>query len=176
MRIEINEPGSEAFYREVVNVSGQHRRLMRKPEAKLRDHFRALRVNIILCAVFLALNLVMALTWGADTLSWVAGVLMVFCIALNGGFLMQYHRLLRALMARDGAAVLTVDESGVELDREGVQKVRLDWSTVAFVRVFQESLCFVPREAGSLLVAVDRKYAAQVLEELRHCAPDVKVY
>lgn len=176
MRIEISEPGSEAFYRDVVNVLGQHRRLLKKPEAKLHDQFRALKRNAILCGVILALNLAMALAWGADTLTWVAAALMVVVLVLNTAFLIQYCRLLRGLMARDGTAVLTIDESGVELDRPGVQRAYLDWSTVAFVRVFERCLCFVPKEAGGLLVSVDHRYASQVLEALRRCAPNVKIY
>ena len=176
MRIEIRVPGSDAFYREAVNVSGQHRRLIKKPEAKLRDQFRAFRVNTILCAIFLTLNLVVAFTRGADTVSWVLAALMVFCIVLNVSFLLQYHRLLRSLKGTEGIAVLTLDEQGVELVRSDGVKVRLDWSTVAFVRVFEHSVCFIPRRTPGIVLSVERSYAAPILEALREYAPDVKVY
>ena len=79
------------------------------------------------------------------------------------------------MMDRTEAAVLTVDEDGVELQR-GDQRFRLGWSSIAFARVFEESLCFVPSGTVGVLIAVDRRYASQVLETMRKCAPDVSVY
>ena len=39
MRININEKGSEAFYREVVNAAVQYRALMKQPDRKLKDYY-----------------------------------------------------------------------------------------------------------------------------------------
>lgn len=175
MRVEIHEAGSEAFCREVVHVIGQHRTLLKKPEAKLKNQTKGFKTSIILCAVLLALNVAMSVAWGWDTLSWVAVAQMAVLILLNAAFLIQYRRMVRGMMAHTEPAVLTVDEDGVELQR-GDQRYRLGWTSIAFARVFEKSLCFVPRDAVGILIAVDRRYASQVLEEMRHCAPDVKIY
>jgi hypothetical protein len=175
MRIEINEAGSEAFCREVVHVIGQHRRLLKKPEAKLKNQMKGFKGSIILCAVLLVLNVAMAMAWGWDTLSWVAVVLMAVLILLNAACLIQYLRMVKGMMARTEPAVLTVDEDGVELQR-GDQCFRLGWSSIAFARVFEESMCFVPGDTVVVLIAVDRRYASQVLETMHKCAPDVNVY
>ena len=39
MTIEIKEKGSEEFYREVVSVTTQYQRLIKKPDLKYRDLF-----------------------------------------------------------------------------------------------------------------------------------------
>ena len=39
MKIEISERGSEAFYREVVNISAQYRYILKNHHHKLKDYF-----------------------------------------------------------------------------------------------------------------------------------------
>ena len=39
MKIEISEKGSEAFYREVVNISAQYRYILKNHHHKLKDYF-----------------------------------------------------------------------------------------------------------------------------------------
>ena len=64
MRIEIKEKGTPEFYKEVVDVSAQYLRLMKKPESKLKDTFKMLKGYIALCTVFLALVLITGFAWG----------------------------------------------------------------------------------------------------------------
>ena len=40
MKIEIKEKGSEAFYKEIVNISGQYRYLIKNHNYKLKDYFK----------------------------------------------------------------------------------------------------------------------------------------
>lgn len=176
MTIEIREQGSKAFFKEVVCVLTQHRRLLKHPEAKLRDTWRMLWLYLVLCVGMLLLSGGMALAWGPDALTWVALTLLTVALVLNAGYLVTFHRLLRGLMERSGPATLTVDENGVELDRPGVQRVRMDWSTVAFLRVFRESLCVLPTQTGGVCIAVSALYAPAVMEALKECGATVKVY
>ena len=39
MKIEISDKGSEAFYREVVNISAQYRYILKNHHHKLKDYF-----------------------------------------------------------------------------------------------------------------------------------------
>ena len=77
LRIEVKEKGTRAFYKEVVSVTYQYLRLMKKPERKLRDSFKELTVYIAICAVFLALLAVMGFAWGFDGLTIIAMAVML---------------------------------------------------------------------------------------------------
>ena len=66
MTIEINEKGSEAFYREVVNISAQYRYILKNHHHKLKDYFKQFKILLMLGTVFLVLLLLMAAFWGID--------------------------------------------------------------------------------------------------------------
>jgi hypothetical protein len=175
MRIEIREKGSEAFYRETVNVVSQYRALLAKPERKLRDNFRILLVDTVVCAVLLALLAAMAAAWGADGLTYAAVAVMaitgIFCVV----FLVNMKRMLRNMMESGGRSVVTLDESGVELEKEGAQTVRLAWNGVAFVRVFRESVCFFARDGMGFVISVDRRYERELLDWLAAAGTGVRL-
>ena len=71
MTIEIREKGSKDFYEETVNVISQYRGLIKKPEMKLRDRFKTLKIYIILCAALVVMLALMGIFWGMDTLTLV---------------------------------------------------------------------------------------------------------
>ena len=52
MKIEINEKGTPEFYKEVVCTTAQYARLVKNPEAKLVDSFKAIKTYIILCCFY----------------------------------------------------------------------------------------------------------------------------
>lgn len=177
MRIEIHDPPTPAFCREVVCVLTQHRELLKRPEAKLRNVWAWMYGTICFCLAMLVFNTVSAIYWDTDFFLMVLvylvhGVVLSFDLLLLG----RDKELYRGLLERGGSAVLTVDAQGVELDRPGRQRVRLDWGTVAFVRVFRESLCVVPRETGGVLIAVSARHAAAVMEALKENDVKIEVY
>ena len=167
MRIEINEPGSEAFYRETVSVACQYRFLLKKPTRKLKDLFRAMRGNLILCAILLALMAALTLLDGADAARIAALVLLAVDMVLCGAYLVGLNKMLKSAMDNKRKSVLTLDDEGVELDKEGAQRVRASWDNVAFVRVFREGLCFFTKDGSGFVIAVSRRYERELLSYLK---------
>ena len=80
MTIEIREKGSKDFYEETVNVISQYRGLIKKPEMKLRDRFKTLKIYIILCAALVVMLALMGIFWGMDTLTLV-GIVFLAIVA-----------------------------------------------------------------------------------------------
>ncbi|MBR2731796.1 MAG: hypothetical protein IKD72_07410 [Clostridia bacterium] len=179
MRIEISAKEkagrSKRYYREFLVVSANYRRLIRQPSCRLRNPFREYLVLLIVGC--LLLGLLGAVTGFADfdaptvaaLVLW--GVIMLLCIFR----LIRLFQLCAALAHDPKDAVLTLDAEGIELDRAGTQTMRLAWSGVAFVRVFRESICILPKERTSLLFAIDRKYEAQILNELKAQHPEILI-
>lgn len=175
MTIEIKEKGTKEFYEEVVNVTSQYKKLINNPGMNLRNNFRSLRQYIVVCAFFLIALIVMGIMWGMDTMSVVGIVLMVIVIALCGFLLFNMRSMVGKYLADERTSVVTLDENGVELEKEGSQVVRLAWDSVAFVRVFKESVCFVSKDVAGLVLAINKGYQQQILDYLRTNEQSVKV-
>ena len=152
LRIEVNEKGTHAFYKEVVSATYQYQGLMKKPERKLRDSFKELKIYILICAALFAALAAMGFAWGFDGIT-------------IGGMIVT--------LADPKPSVLILDEAGVELNKEGAQVIRTAWDNVAFVRVFRESVCFFSKGVRGLVIAVNRGREEEVLDYLN--SNDIKV-
>ena len=62
MRIEISEKGSDAFCREVVNITAQYRSILKNHNHKLKDYFRQFRLLLVLGAAVLVILILMAVS------------------------------------------------------------------------------------------------------------------
>lgn len=166
MQLEIKEKGSKAFYTETVNVVSQYRALLKKPDRKLKDNFRIFRLYIIICSVMLALNGLMWYFWGTDSASLAVFAMLVICIVMCGAFLYSMTKMRNAMMSDGRSSVLTLDESGVELNKGGSQIVRFSWDDVAFARVFKESIAFISKDRSGMVISVDRRYLDAIMDYL----------
>ncbi len=175
MRIEIKGGRTRAFCQQAVNVFHQYPNLMKHPQGKLKNYFRSLQRYVTICTALLVILGAMCIFWGPDALTITAMVLMALLIVLSSAFLFRLNQLCRQMMEDHRRTVLTLDEEGVELEKEGAQRVRLAWSAIAFVRVFSEALCFIPGDSTGLVMAVSRDYQEEILAYLREHNPDLPV-
>lgn len=167
MRIEIKETGNEAFYKEFVNVFGQYRNLMKNPEMKLKDHFKSLRSYImILVGMFVILTL-SNMYLGFDFLGIFSMVVLAVVAVLCAVVLKNFNNIYQSYLNDPRTSVVTVDETGVELNKEDSQVVKLGWENIAFARRFDESLCFLPKDNTGLIIAIPKKYEEQIKDEIQ---------
>lgn len=175
MVIKIDHKGSEAFYKEVVNIVAQYRGLLKRPERKVEDLFKTYSLLAIACAIFFVLLGAMAIFWGADSMTNVLMVLMAVLFVILIVYLSTLKKLKRSMMEDGRSSIITIDENGVELNKEDSQVVKLAWNNVAFARVFNESICFVSRDVSGLIIAMERVWENEVIPYLREVAPDLKI-
>ncbi len=175
MRIEITEKGSEAFYREVVNISAQYRYLLRNHNYRLKDYFRQFRTLLILGAVCFVLLLLMAVFWGIDPWGYAILAALGITVAMCAVYLHVLNKMLRAMLADSRPSVLSFDDTGVELNKGGSQIVKLGWDNIAVVRVFRESLTFVSGDHTGIVISAAKRYAGQILEWLQENQPSLEV-
>ena len=175
MVIKIDHKGSEAFYQEVVNILAQYRGLLKKPERKVDNLFRTYMLLAIACAVMLAVQIILAVMWGAGTSTKMLMIVMTMLFAVLLIYLFSLNKLKKAMMKDARSSLVTIDETGVELNKEDSQVVKLAWSNVAFVRVFPESVCFFSKDASGILIAMERAWEGEVVPYLRTIVPDLKI-
>lgn len=172
--ITIRERGSEAFYRETVNVLSQYRALLKRPEKKLADNFRTLRIYSILCDILFVLFVLLAIRKGLDGGRLAALILLFFASVLASVYRTNLNRMARKLESHS-VSVLTLDTQGVELDHKEVQTVRLAWNNIAFIRVFTESIAVLSKDGAGLVISIDRRYENEVIPWLRENRPDIRM-
>ena len=175
MVIKIDHKGSEAFYQEVVNVVAQYRGLLKKPDRKVENLFQTYRLLAIACAVLFVILAAMAAFWGADTMTKVLLVLMAVLFVFLLVYLSTLNKLKKTMMSDERTSVVTIDETGIELNKEDSQIVKLAWDNVAFVRVFGESIGFFSRDVSGLVIAVERAWEPHILPYLRETVPGLRI-
>ena len=175
MTIEINEKGSREFYKETVNAVSQYNRLKKDPPRKLKDYFRSFRIYIILCSALLVINALMWIFWGTDQFTIAVAALMIICIVMSAAFLHGMNKLQNSMMSDDRTSVLTLDESGVELNKGDSQIIRSSWDNIVFVRVFSECICFFPKDRSGIVISVDRKYQDRIVPYIESLPSDVMI-
>ena len=175
MVLKIDHKGSEAFYTEAVNVVAQFRGLLKKPERKVENLFKTYTLLAIACAVMFVLLGVMAVFWGADSMTNVLMVLMAVLFVILIVYLSTLKKLRRGMMEDGRVSIVTLDETGVELNKEDSQVVKLAWDNVAFVRVFDESIGFLSKDVSGLVISIEKTWKDEVIPYLREIAPDLKI-
>ena len=175
MKIEISETGSKAFYREVVNVSAQYRYILKNHHRKLGDYFKQFTVLLILGTAAFVTLLLMAVLWGVDPLDYailaVLGAAAAMCVA----YLCVLNKMLKSMLADPRTSVLSLDDTGVELNKGDSQIVKLGWDNIAVVCVYKESLTFVSGDHTGILISVAKQYAEEIRSWLLANQPSVEV-
>ena len=175
MKIEISEKGSEAFYREVVNIMSQSRRILKNHHYKIKDYFKQFRILLILSAAFLVTLILMAIFWGADPFNYAIIAALGITVVMCAGYLYVLNKMLKALMTDSRTSVLSLDDTGVELNKGGSQIVKLGWDNIAVIGVYQESITFVSGDHTGIVIFAAKQYAGEILPWLRENQPSVEV-
>ncbi|MBO4881647.1 MAG: hypothetical protein J5555_08175 [Firmicutes bacterium] len=175
MVIEVKEKGSDAFYKEVVNVVMQYRRILKNHAYKIKDCFKYYRVLLAVCAVAMVLLILSAVFLGPKTLDIVLIVLALFEIILCGVYLRSLDRYYKTIKNDPRTSVVTFDENGVELKKGDDQVLRIGWSNVAVVRSLPESVDILSADQTGMAIAITKDYREQILSWLKENQPQVEV-
>ena len=73
------------------------------------------------------------------------------------------------------ASTVTLDENGVELNKDGSEIMRVGWNEVALVRSFKESTCFIAKNVTGLVIAVTNTYKDDIIKYLEDNKVDVRI-
>ena len=175
MIIEIRQKGSEAFYREVVNITAQYRYILKNHHHRLKDYFKQFKLLLVLAAVFLVLLLLMAAFWGLDRWGYAVIAGLAISAAMSAVYLRLLNNMLKAMLADARTSVLSLDEAGVELNKGGSQIVKLGWENIAVVCVYWESISFVSGDRTGIVISVAKQYAGEIPAWLRAEQPGVEL-
>ena len=175
MTIEIKKRASKEFAEDTVNAAGQYKQFMKKPERRLQDNFKQWKAILIASIVWIVLILAIMVMWGSDAIKEICFVILVVNIVVSAAMLFSMTKYRNAIIDEQRISILTIDESGVEITKEGVQTVKVTWENVAFIRLFRSALCFFPKNLTSFVISVDMDYSEQIIHEIKEIGVDVKI-
>ena len=174
MTIQINEPGTRAFYKQAVNVTLQSGRLLKKPTCRIRNLFLQYTVLTAASAAALALWCLIPFLRESKEAVWAIAALAV-CLLISAALLFSFYRMLFVMQSSRRPSAITLDERGVELKKEGENALRCEWGSVAFVRVLPQGICLVLKAPLRVVLHVQPPYGEQVLGYLAANRPEVEV-
>ena len=175
MTIEVKEKGTRDFYKEIVNITTQYRQLLYRPNDKLKDNFKRYIALTAAMALLFLMNLYGGIRGSFTTMSALAMVFAGLAVIATILVLARMYKTLNGLIADDHPAVLTLDENGVEIEKKGVQTLRMAWENVAFVRSFTESTCFFAKDLSGMVLAVNNAHRKEVMDYIKDNGVDVLV-
>ena len=83
--------------------------------------------------------------------------------------------MLKAMLNDNRPSVLTIDDTGVELNKGESQIVKLGWDNIAVVRADRESLTFVSGDRTGIVISVAKQYTREIPAWLHENQPKMEV-
>ena len=114
MKIEIDEKGSEAFYKEIVNIAAQYRFILKNHHYKLKDYFKQYRILTVTGSVVLGILILMMIFWGVKTLDIAAAAVLSVTLMMCIFYLHNLNRLYKTYLHDDRNSVLTLERDVLE--------------------------------------------------------------
>ena len=173
MTIEINAPGTPAFYREAVVLAANHRRLVKNPACRIKDVVKSYTATCILCAAAVVLQIVSCFAWGFTSVRLAGCVFIAALLALGLMFRITYGRMQKRMMQEFRPATLTLDENGIVLAKDGMSTLQTQWAGIVCVRETREGVCFVAKEPMGYVLHVQKEFREQIKAYLREARPNV---
>ncbi|SCW26415.1 hypothetical protein SAMN02910456_00068 [Ruminococcaceae bacterium YRB3002] len=143
MRIEYNVQEPKSYYKEIISVAMSSKKLFKNPEYKVPKCFPQYIALTAAGAVVMAALFLLGIFRGFDVLIIIGIVVGALDVAVGLMLISIMFRTLKKLMSIDKTALI-MDENGVAAENTGFAG-SLKWEQVAFVREFDECICFFPK-------------------------------
>ncbi len=173
MTIEINVPGTPAFYRETVVLAANHRRLVKNPACKIKNVIRSYTALSIFCAASLVLMVVLDIFTGFSTTSVTCAVFMAFLLALVLTVRIVYARAQKRMLQEFRPSTITLDENGIVWEKDGASTLQTQWAGIVCVRETREGICFAAKEPMGYVLNIQKEYRDRIKAYLREARPNV---
>lgn len=173
MVIKMEEKGSLAFYAEGLQLGQQYRKLKEKPHRKLKNTFRNTGYYCVGCVAMSVAVLALGLVLGYDFAILACFTLLLVAGILSGRRYLEIKRHLQKFQDSFVPSALTVDEDGIVLSNSQTKALRMPWSEVQFVRVFQECICFMSKEENGFIISVNALYKDEIIPYVKENHPEV---
>ncbi len=165
MEINIDNNSSSKYYDEVLSVMSNYKKLVNNPNQKISS---IRRHATILTGISLVFLVIFAILYARDTTySLYMYVVVIFAVALVLGIIyyLLINRRINNFRDVSSAKKLIVENDFVEL-HIGNEKTRLEMSEIQYILINNYSICFLPVNVNSKMIAVNVKYKDSILKAI----------
>lgn len=165
MEINIDKNTSSKYYDEVLSVMSNYKKLVKNPNQKIGSIKRQATILTGIALIFLV---IFAILYARDmTYTLYMYIVIIFAVALVLGivYFMMINRRINSFNSADSAKKPIVENDYVEM-HVGNEKTRLEMSEIQYVLINNYSICFLPSNANSKMIAVDVKYKDSILKAI----------
>lgn len=167
-----NEPG---FYTETVNIIGQYVKLLRKPDAKLKDMFKQYRSYRAALALLLFVLGIEFILLEPDRMMYFAAGIDILAELLLTVVLWNMNKKKEDLMADKSERTVEINELSVTYTVQGKEPFTIEWKDMAFVRIFDETVAFFPSDKSRKLIVISSDNADALTAYMNDSGIDARI-
>lgn len=167
MEINMDNNSSSKYYDEVLSVMSNYKKLVNNPNQKISS---IKRHATILTGISLVFLVIFAILYARDTTyTLYMYIVIIFAVALVLGIIyyMLINRRINSFKNANSAKKLIVENDYVEM-HVGNDKTRLEMSEIHHILINNYSICFLPANSNSKMIAVDVKYKDSILNAIEN--------
>lgn len=166
MEIKLDKSESNDYYGEVLAVMSNYLKLVKNPRKKIRG---ANTEAVLLTGIALVFLVTFTGLYLLDpSYTPFQYVIIIFSIALFLGIIYNIliHRRISTLKNNDSDRKLIIEDDYVEMNI-GEEQFRLNFKDIQWIILNKYSVTFLPKSKDAVLLAIEIKYANQVIDNIK---------
>ncbi len=165
MKIDITKSSSDEYYGEVLAVMSNYAKLLDNPRRKLRNPTTPALLYAGISAVFILIFSFLYMADKSQVMYFFVIVLFTVTLILCIPYYLLILRKIAKLITNNSKKMLIIEDDYVELTVDG-EKSRIVMSQIKHIIINNHSIAFLPKDASSKIIAIDRAYKDEVLEAI----------
>ena len=164
MKIEIKEREKNSYYDELLYITSNYKKIFNNP--RKRVHPLSLEAIVLGCLSVLLLILFIILYKNNTNRMYLFGeYISTLLIILSVIYYFLIRKRISSLKNVKGIITISIEEEFVKfLSKKTRYKVA--WQDVKYVLINKNSICFIPKKSGMILISLSTKYKDKVISRI----------
>ena len=166
MKIEFNELLDKEFYKELLCVSENYKKIKKNPNKKIIPNTKIL-ITLLILDLILAFFFITDYIQTKDSFDVIMLGIIICTVFYILTYLFIFNKRVKELLNNSYKSILEINESSVKLIQEGVQTVELDWNLIEFILISKHTICFVPKRVNNLMICIPIDKKETIIEGIK---------
>lgn len=166
MKMDIDKDSSDEYYGEVLAVVSNYTKLLDNPRRKLRSPTTPALFYAGISAAFILVFSFLYMSDKSQVMYFFVIVLFTVTLILCVPYYLLILRRIAKMITNGRKKQLVITDSYVEMTVDG-ESTRVEMSQIKYVVISNYSISFLPRDASSKIIAVDKAYGDEVIGAIK---------
>ena len=161
----------KVFYNEILYISSKYPLLKKNPNTKAHSVTKVfslyITIGFLMMVAFFLLYVIFT--------KWIFLVILLFMsiyFFLSLYFLYDAIKFVNKEVKEKDDSILTINNSGVRITRGKKLDYKIDFKDIMYVLINKNTIVFLPKEKGNLMIGVPSKYKKEIVNELKELKKD----